>query len=82
MALKNRLKGLSNLIKNIKLAQFAVVVASLVAGYFVYQDYAERQAESEYCGDMKLELAKQKANSLPPEVYTQLVRTCAKYWYR
>ena len=78
MAQKNGSKDLSKQIKNIKPAQWAVILAFLLAGYFVYQDYAERQAEREFCEGMKLTLAKQK--NVAPEAFAQLVRTCARHW--
>ena len=82
MAQENESKGLSKKIKNIKPAQWAMVVLSLTAGYFVYQDYAERQAEREYCEAARGVIGEANKGNIriAPEVNAQLVRSCAKYW--
>lgn len=87
MAQKNGSKDLSKIaVVVLSLTVFyVVVVASLTAGYFVYQDYKEREGEVEFCRgmiDMMADAARGGNQVMDPEVYAQVVRTCAKYWYR
>ena len=69
------LKNLSKKIKNIKLAQWAVIVASLVAGYFVYQDYADKKSEAEFC---EMVFSRDNFNYIRNKPH--LVKTCARHW--
>ena len=85
MEQKNESKGLRERIKNIKLEQWAVIVASFVAFYFVYQDYADKKSEAQFCKELLREYLlrgyrypEYPAISVGDEAH--LVEACAKHW--
>ena len=74
MAQENESKSLG------KSAQLAVIVASLVAGYFVYQDYADKKSEAQFCEDLFRIWGRIDDNRIEIAGYPHLVKTCAKHW--
>ena len=81
----NGLKGLSKQIKNIKLEQWVVIVASLVALYFVYQDYTDKKSEAQFCKNLlrEYQLLRGDYRNYPAHSVSKkahLVEACAKHW--